>query len=67
MRKRYINQDPREITARFNSKCAETHKPIRKGEPCIYYPIGKKVFSMDSKQAYEFRNWKADVAMDYNY
>ena len=48
-----MNKDPRQIIARFDSKCAETGKAIKKGEPCIYYPIGKKVFCLDSKQADE--------------
>ena len=55
------NMDPREITLKFNSKCAETGKPLKKGDKAIYYPNGKKVFSPDSKQAEEFRNWQFDM------
>ena len=67
--KRYSNhnRDPREITARFDSVCAETGEPIKKGESCIYYPTSKQVFSMDSKQAQEFREWKFDLSMGYDY
>lgn len=50
---RYSN-DPREITARFDSLCDETKKQIKKGEKCIYYPRTRKVFHVDSKQAAEF-------------
>ena len=55
--------DPREIVARFNSKCAETGREIKKGETCIYYPKGKKVYHVDSKQAEEFRSWSFDCNM----
>lgn len=48
--------DPRELVARFDSVCAETGKAIKKGETCIYYPAIRKVFSLDSKQAAEFRS-----------
>ena len=58
--KNYYNNDPREITARFNGKCQETGKTIKKGEKCLYYPIGKKVYALDSKQAYEYRCIKMD-------
>lgn len=68
-RRRYANcnHDPREIVARFDSVCSETGKPIKKGEKCIYYPTSKQVFHPDSKTAYDYRNWKADLAMGYDY
>jgi len=56
-----MKNDPRQIIARFDSKCAETGKAIKKGEPCIYYHIGKKVYCLDSKQADEFRSWQFDI------
>lgn len=46
--------DPYELHARFDCKCAETGKEIKKGDLCIYYPKGKKVFHVDSKQASEY-------------
>lgn len=46
---------PREITARFNSTCKETGKPIKKGDRCLYYPDDKTVYSLDSKQAEAYR------------
>jgi len=52
--------DPRQITAKFNSKCAETGKEIKKGENCIYYPSSKEVFCMESKQAREFEQMSFD-------
>ena len=55
------NRDPREIKARFNSKCAETGKQINEGDTCIYYPSSKQVFHPDSKQAEDFRNWQMDI------
>ena len=33
--------DPRQITARFPSKCHTCGKPIKKGESIIYWPNGK--------------------------
>lgn len=62
-----MRNDPYEIKARFESRCAETGKIIKKGDSCIYYPLVKKVYSMDSKTAYEYRNWRADLAQGYNY
>ena len=54
------NNDPREITARFDSKCSETGRIIKKGETCIYYPMGKKVYHNESKTAEDFRSWQFD-------
>jgi hypothetical protein len=67
MRQNYYDNDPREITVKFDSVCKETGKTIKKGETCIYYPIGKAVYHHDSKQAYEYRNMKMDQAMGYDY
>ena len=58
---RYKNNDPRQITARFNCFCAETGKTILKGDSCVYYPIGKKVFHLDSKQASDFKSYQFDI------
>jgi len=58
-----MTNDPRIITARFNSKCAETGNQINKGDECVYYPTSKQVFCMDSKQAADFRSWSFDVNM----
>lgn len=68
-RTRYSNasRDPREIAARFDSICAETGKPIKKGDPAVYYPVGKAIYHPDSKQAEEFFAWKADLAMGHDY
>ena len=57
------NNDPHEITARFNSTCAETGRMIKKGETCIYYPIGKKVYHNESKTADDYRSWQFDCNM----
>lgn len=69
MKNRYTNanRDPREITAKFDSKCAETGKIIKKGESCIYYPTSKDAFHPDSNQAESFYAWKADLAMGFDY
>lgn len=60
-RRRNYSGDPKEITAKFDSICAETGKQIKRGERCIYYPRSKEVFTLDSDQAQEFREWKQDV------
>ena len=61
-------QDPRIITARFNSTCHETGKAIEKGQDGVYYPYNKSVFHMDSKQASEFKSWQEDVyVLGHNY
>jgi hypothetical protein len=52
--------DPRIIKARFDSKCKETGKKIKKGDRCVYYPSSKSVYCMDSKQASEFKSWQFD-------
>ena len=59
--------DPRRITAKFNCICDESKKPIKKGEECIYYPLSKSVFRLDTKQAHEYFCWKSDLAQGYNY
>lgn len=56
MRRNYRDQTPREIIARFDGKCAETGKPIRAGDVCVYYPSSKSVFHLTSKQAATFRS-----------
>lgn len=58
--RRFTDNSPREITAKFNSVCAETGKPILKGQSCIFYPSVKKVYCLDSKQAGEYRSISFD-------
>lgn len=41
----------KKIYAKFNSKCAETGKTIRKGDPMFYDYSTKKCYSIDSKEA----------------
>jgi len=61
MSKSRYYSDPRQISLKFDSICAETKKRLRKGEQAIYYPSCKSVFSLESKQAREFREWKYDL------
>ena len=65
--KKVWRNEPREIKAKFKSICSETGTEIKKGDNCIYYPIGKKVFSLQSKQATDFFNMKFDDSIGYNY
>lgn len=67
MARKYYNNDPRTIIARFDSICAETGKAIKKGETCIYYPTSKDVFHVDSEQAQEYREYMADLDAGYDY
>ena len=50
------NKDPYQLTARFDSICPETGKPIRKGDQCIYYPAMRKAYHLKSKAAEEYRS-----------
>ena len=52
--------DPRRITAKFNCQCAETGAEIKKGEVCIYYPLERKVYALDSKTAIQYESESFD-------
>jgi len=56
----YRNSEPFIMNAKFNSKCNETEKPIKKGDSFLYYPIGKSAYHLDSKQAQDWREMKQD-------
>ncbi len=56
-----MRNDPRELVARFDSICPETGKRIRKGERCIYFPLSRKAYHMDSKSA---ADWRSQAAAD---
>lgn len=51
---------PRIIESKFQCTCAETGKTIAKGQKCLYYPATKQVYTLDSDQAYQWRNEKMD-------
>ena len=59
--------DPRIITLKYNAVCDETGRQLKAGEEALYYPSSKSFFGLDTKQAEEFRNWKADIDMGYDY
>ena len=61
------SKDPRFTNARFDSKCAETGRTIKKGERIAYYPNGNKVYCEESKQAQELTAWLQDQAMGHEY
>jgi hypothetical protein len=44
----------RVITAKFDSKCAETGRPIKKGDACVYDPQTKKVYASGSPTQQRF-------------
>ena len=66
-RSTYINNDPRIIACKFESVCDETGEVLKRGTRAVYYPGSREVFSLDSKQAQEYREWKADIDNGYNY
>lgn len=65
--RKYYAQDPCFITAKYDGVCAETGKPIKKGERCAYYPKGNKIYHVDSNQAGELRGYLEDLAMGHDY
>lgn len=44
----------RVITAKFNSTCHETGRPIKKGDPCVYDPTTKRVYASGSPTQQRF-------------
>jgi hypothetical protein len=60
--RKYRNHDtgPRFITARFDSKCAETGQQIKKGQECLYYPRTQQVYSLESKTVQDWRSAEFD-------
>lgn len=63
-------RDPYMITVRYAAKCAETGKELKPGDQALYYPgaeKGKSLYHPESKQADDWRTWKADLAMGHNY
>jgi len=58
--------DPRIIRSSFPTTCQETGWTIQRGDECVYYPNGR-VYHMDSKQAQEYREWRADIDQGFNY
>ena len=50
-----MKNDPYFTTARFDSVCPETGKPIRKGQEIAYYPRERKAYCAESKAAESVR------------
>jgi hypothetical protein len=65
--RKYYNNDPKTITAKYESKCAETGKTIKAGDTCIYYPTSKSVYHVESNQAQEYGEYMADLDAGYDY
>lgn len=58
------------LTLKYDGKCAETGRELKKGEQALYYPSaekGKNLFHPDSNQAAEWRRWQADLKMGHDY
>ena len=58
--------DPRQITARFASKCHTCGKPIKKGESIIYWPNGKHAGHLTCDEA-DYRNSLASFEDEERY
>jgi len=54
--------DPRQITAKFNSTCAQCHCPIKKGDDIYYWPNSQKAYcsSCGESDFRQFLSSKAD-------
>ena len=52
--RKFYNNEPREIIAKFDSVCKDTGKVIKKGEKCLYFPASKAVVTLDSKSAQDY-------------
>lgn len=68
--RRHHNQPPRLMTARFDSTCPETGKPIKRGDQVAYYPATKRAYHESSKAAAEVRGMafsEAYAMADANY
>jgi hypothetical protein len=55
-----FSSEPREMMVKYATTCAETKKPLKKGERALYYPNEKKFFSLDSKTARDWSEAKFD-------
>ena len=55
--------EPKMVTLKYPATCEETGKEMQVGDQALYYPIGKHIFSPDSKQAQEYREMKDDDVM----
>jgi hypothetical protein len=58
--------DPRQIIARFASKCHTCGKPIKKGEQIIYWPNGKHAGHLKCDEA-DYRNSLASFEDEEHY
>ena len=58
-----FKDDPRVITARFNSTCPETGKAIKRGDDIVYYPRERKAYHMDSKAADNLRSLEVSAGL----
>lgn len=59
--------DPRVITAKFASVCAETGEKIEKGTEMLYFPLMKKCYSLKSKEFVKFNEWVVDCSLGFAY
>ena len=60
--KTYSN-DPKNMTARFDSICAESGRKIRKGDPILYWPSERKAYLIGyaPKAEQDFRDFQASA------
>jgi hypothetical protein len=66
MRHYKTNSGPRWIKAKYAGVCAETGKPIRVGDECLY--ASGKVYSAGSKTAQDWRSAEFDrVYLGFEY
>ena len=58
--------DPRQITAKFNSQCKSCGKVIRKGEQLFYWPLTKTAKCTECGEA-DYRVSMAAIQDEENY
>ncbi|MCC6271735.1 MAG: hypothetical protein IT190_10690 [Microbacteriaceae bacterium] len=55
MSARHRYNPPRFIIARFDSRCPQTGKPIKRGDTIAWYPSSRTAYHVESKAADELR------------
>ncbi len=57
-----MKNDPYFTKARFDSQCEQTGKAIKRGDEIVYYPLARKAFHIESKNADNARSLQLSEA-----
>ena len=67
-KRRFQNNDPKWITAKFPSKCTCCDRNIQTGEKAFWFPVGKYVFcDLDPCGVKQHKTFTAAVQDEDNY